>query len=152
MFHVLFLVISFALVPFFSLAEQTNKIPNLPANVSIYFSNTLDGRTTTVSTITAHQKATTPATDTSVLEKLPEVTRFIRTELLEIKQQAQSTLTRLWWLIPCAIVAGSYSYIVYRIVSTQRFLQQQNTWASWHGDIPLEHLLAIPQDTLPKTY
>ncbi len=54
------------------------------------------------------------------------------------------------WHILALITAGAYAGLVYIITSGNRYLADAQLWSSWHQELPLDQLLAIPQQQLSQ--
>lgn len=118
------------------------------ANVhfNVYLSNTQDGRTSAVSTAINQYVSTDP--EPHLLKKLPALKEYLTQEIAALKDH--TSLKQLLWMIPTALVASSYAYFCYQILTLQRYLKQKMLWSHWRSDVTLDQLLTFPQEQLAK--
>ena len=124
---------------------KTMSMPILPGttvNFTLYVNTTQDAKSNNSTNISTAQINTD--TQPSLLKKLAQ----LKNELPALKDAIHSGThffsTYKWYVLGATLV-GSYGLIGYIIASGNSYLGNPERWSSWHQELPLDQLLAIPQ-------
>lgn len=146
----------FLLLLLLPLATQgaTNSFPAMPSvppggtlNFNVYLTNTQDAtsanRTQVITNQVEKRIGRTP-----LLDAVKNKAALQQLQLTNLNSASKSFLdTYQWHLLIGGSLAG-YALLCYCIVRGNYYLDQQNLWSSWRAELPLEQLLAIPQEQL----
>jgi len=82
-----------------------------------------------------------------ILKKLQEIKSELHvSERMKDILEKRSFFYDYKWHLLGLTVAGSYAYLLYIIHSGNSYLSNNELWSSWRQDLPLDQLLAIPQE------
>lgn len=121
--------------------------PNGTIHVSFNVNNRQDAYANNSTNISNQQTATQPAiaSESYLVTKITELWHEnikIQNKLQE--QGAYFLSNNKWYLLGAALI-GAYGYLSYLIISGNHYLGDSSLWSSWRQDLPLDQLLAIPQ-------
>ncbi len=121
-------------------ARSKNKTLNLIIDVR----NNNDARSnnsTNIATLQTAKQETEPA----LLSKVSELWQENKKIQKQLKEQSTHFFDANKWYLLAAGLACSYGYLAYWIMSGNTYLVDACLWSSWHQELPLDQLLAIPQ-------
>jgi hypothetical protein len=122
--------------------------PGATFNFNVYVNNSQDTKSNNSTTLTSTQVE--KRTETSPLfKKLAELSP----DLQGIKNQIQiktDFFENYKWHLIGASLALSYASLCYFIIVGNSYLGNKDLWSSWHQELSLEQLLAIPQQQLSQ--
>jgi hypothetical protein len=127
--------------------------PNGTIHLSINVSNrqdNLSNNSTNVGQVTKQPLPPTTTNESQFIDKVSELWK----ENLKIQKQMQEKgsqfiSTHKWYLMGAGL-ACLYLYLAYIIMSGSNYLGNTTLWSSWHQELPLDQLLAIPQQQLTQ--
>lgn len=121
-------------------------------NFTVNLNNVQEARASN-SSFTSAPHETHFHTDSPLLNKLAHMWVDPDTNTSLSKRLGTHAGSFLWnnkWYILGSSLLGSYLYVCYTIASGNSYLAQKDLWSSWHQELPLEELLAIPQSQFSK--
>ncbi len=131
---------------FTGVAAGPNKSSSVPIpagstlNFTVYVHNNQEAKSNNSAQI-HHAEVGNPES-TSVLKKLAD----IKTELVHtLKETKDNVLSRYKWHLLAGTALASYASLCYICFSGNSYLSNSALWSSWHQELPLDQLLAIPQ-------
>ncbi len=82
-----------------------------------------------------------------ILKKLQEIKSELHvSERMKDILEKRSFFYDYKWHLLGLTVAGSYAFLLYIIYAGNSYLSNNELWSSWRQDLPLDQLLAIPQE------
>lgn len=132
----------------------TNSFPAMPSvppggtlNFNVYLTNTQDAtsanRTQVITNQVEKRIGRTPLFD--AVKNNAALQQLQRNSL---NSASKSFLDAYQWHLLIGSSLAGYALLCYCIVRGNYYLDQQNLWSSWRSELPLEQLLAIPQEQL----
>lgn len=110
---------------------------------SINVTNTQNAQSNNSTNLSAQQLAPQPPPEQpNFREILGQLWHENKKQLQE--QSAHFFNSNKWYLLGASVL-GSYSLLAYFIISGNRYLGDTNLWSSWRHELPMDQLLAIPQ-------
>lgn len=151
---VLFFILSLIAMSLTISADQpTTQIKQYP-NITIILHNTQDARSNNSTTVTNTQ---TSKGDSPLLKKildacpdLKTLPRAARDEINKLSTSSNNFLDTYKWQIIGGTLVTTYISLCYLIISGNSYLGQSELWSSWRQELPLDQLLAIPQEQFAK--
>lgn len=133
--------------------EVDPKIPMKKSQTSgIHFhievKNHQDAHSNSATAVYTHQLTKQPdstAKDSIILNKVSELWQENKKIQQQLKEQSSSFLDANKWYLLAAGLACSYGFLAYWIMNGNSYLGETCLWSSWHQELPLDQLLAIPQ-------
>lgn len=68
----------------------------------------------------------------------------------QLQEQGSHFFSNNKWYLLAGTLACSYAYLAYFIMRGNSYLGDANLWSSWHQELPLDQLLAIPQQQMTQ--
>ena len=123
------------------------KSQNGTINLSFNVSNRQDARSNNSTNVTMQQTAKQPVTsdESPLFTKVSELWQ----ENIKIQKQLQEKSAAFissnkWYVLSAGLVC-TYGLLAYFMVSGNSYLGDSALWSSWRQELPLDQLLAIPQ-------
>ncbi len=139
-----------------SVPLKKNSIPkskNGNFSLSISVNNQHDARSNNSTNLSMNQVSKQPDTaakESVILNKVSELWQENVKIQKQLQEKGSSFVTANKWYLLAAGLACSYGYLAYIIMTGSTYLGESNLWSSWHQELPLEELLAIPQQQITQ--
>jgi hypothetical protein len=119
------------------------------ANTS-HVTNTKDGMNHVYNVSFVNNNGNLPAPQPTTYEATQQYLRksFQGIRLSDIASNICQYCSEHKYYLATSAILGTYMYMFYRMRVIQSYVDNQPSWGNWKKDIPLDKLLAIPQDQL----
>ena len=149
---IVFLLI--ALSTLHNFAQEPSKrtmIPMAPgASITICLNNNHDFSSQNSNLSSPAQTVTMPAAQESPVFNKIATLWHENTIKQQLHEGSSHFFNAYKWHLLALFTAGAYAGLVYIIASGNHYLSDNQLWSSWHQELPLDQLLAIPQQQLSQ--
>jgi hypothetical protein len=148
---------------FFALCEPPNgaqpikknlipKMHNGTVSFSVNVTNRQDAHTDNRINLSTQQNTqqSTPSNDSQIMNKISELWQENIKIQKQLKEQGSHFLSANKWYLLGSGLLFSYVLLAYLIMSGNSYMGDASLWSSWHQELPLDQLLAIPQEQLTQ--
>ena len=128
------------------------KMHNGTLSFSVNVTNRQDAHTDNRIILSTQQnvKQLSPSNDSQITNKISELWQENLKIQKQLKEQGSQFLSANKWYLLGAGLVFSYGLLAYLIMSGNSYLGDSALWSSWHQELPLDQLLAIPQEQITE--
>jgi hypothetical protein len=135
---------------------KKNNVVKAPPNGTIHLSINLINRQDTQSNNSTNVEQITkvpqppPINESQIVNKVSDLWKENLKIQKQIQEQGSQFISTNKWYLLAGGLSCVYAYLAYIVIQGNNYLGDLNLWSSWHQELPLDQLLAIPQQQLTQ--